>query len=407
MTKPIMLICDDDPKRVIKWTNTVESIPEVERFDVRPVSGGELAGEIETLNIRREKARNGHAEEEINGLVSIFDEAELVLIDYDLTPSMAMANTGNPESRSVLEKLRNRSGESVAYLARCYSMAGFLVIVNQRFQQSTFDVTMQRFADSYADLNVSQADLGNPALWAGRNTDVDEFHPWSWPVLSEVDQLWSKRVAATDLEATLLDKLGLDEKSFDPRQLDLLGELDRQGRQQQPVEITFDGLVESSMGLDAKDKQPSQENRRAIAASVVSRWLEQFVLPGQNVIADLPHLVARFPQILDDPADPEVWARTATKIADTSDLPPTLQAGQRAAEAFLSRSAWSVSDIRAAASRRTIPDEWPTLVFCEDTSRFVPLSKAQEVETDVPGPHTRRFIEHVQDVRYDPLRRVL
>lgn len=403
MSKPIILICDDDPKRVTNWVSTVEGMPEIERFDVRAVSGGELADEIEILNIRREEARKGRAEEEINGAISIFDEAKLVLIDYDLTPGTATLD--NSESRSVLEKLRNRSGESVAYLARCYSMVGFLVVVNQRFQRSAFDVTMQRFADSYADLNISHDDLGNQALWTGLNADGDHFHPWSWPVLSEADQLWSKRLAATDLEATVLDKLGLDEKSFAAKQLDLLGELDREGLQ--PAEVTFGKLVKSSLGLDAKDEQPSQEHRRAIAASVVSRWLEQFVLPGQNVIADLPHLVARFPQILDDPADPEAWARTATKIADIGDLPPTLQAGKRAAEAFLSRPAWSVSNVRAEASHLKVPDDWPTLVFCEDTSRFVPLSEAQEVETDVPGPHTRKFIEHVQDVRYDPLWRVL
>ncbi|MET9269372.1 hypothetical protein [Kribbella sp. NPDC003557] len=424
--QPIILICDDNPERAKRWTDAVTSMPGTDRFDVKTLSGQELADAVEGLNRRREALRpdedgNGPDAAEARRILAgisdaaVFDTAAIALIDYDLTPdSITLGKLEEKTAEHVLDRLRNRSGESIAYLARCYSDAGFLVVINQRFKEATFDITMQRFSDSYADLNISQADLRSKALWSGVSDIPGEFHPWSWPVLCKADLLWRARLAATELSAPVLESLNLNGERFSARQLDLLGEvLDVEDVK----EVTFDHLVDTSLGLTVKDGQPDPECRRAIAASVASRWLEQTVLPGQNALADLAHLVIRHPQLGGSAARAaEEWNRFATKqsraeiVANggaAAEAVELLQSIEPAAEQYLSRPAWSATKVRGLAAGLPEPDEWPDLAFCEDTSRFIPLDSAQEVETDVPGPYARRFVEAVEGVRYDPLRRML
>lgn len=407
-----MLICDDDPERAERWARTIRAMPGVSRFSVQPLTGGGLARAVESLNRRRQDARSAEGQVARDDDATVFDEAAIAVIDYDLTPNEStLKNTeGSDDSaEAVRQYLRGRVGESIAYQARCFTSVGFLVVVNQRFQEQTFDVTMQRFSDSSADLNVTQADLANPALWSGR-TASNQFHPWSWPILSEADHLWERRAAATSLDDPVLRSLGLEDdiESFSPRQLDLLAELTTKAEDQDLKAVTFNDVVSSALGLDVRDVQTDTRQRQYIAASVVSRWLEQIVLPSQNVVTDLPHIVARFPAILEDgpAADVMTWATLALK-GESQSIPPFLRELTQVCEGYSSKPVWSARTVRGAVGRKAFPEDLPELVFCEDTSRFVQIEDSREVETDVAGPHNRRFIEQVPNVRYDPLRRVL
>jgi hypothetical protein len=42
------------------------------------------------------------------------------------------------------------------------------------------------------------------------------------------------------------------------------------------------------------------------------------------------------------------------------------------------------------------------LVFCEDTSEFVPVEDAQAFVSGLPSPFARRYVAHVRDVSYRP-----
>jgi hypothetical protein len=51
---------------------------------------------------------------------------------------------------------------------------------------------MTKFAESRAEVNVSQQDVASPELWIGEG---DDFHPWSWPVLADGPSLLDRRAA--------------------------------------------------------------------------------------------------------------------------------------------------------------------------------------------------------------------
>ena len=87
-------------------------------------------------------------------------------------------------------------------------------------------------------------------------------------------------------------------------------------------------------------------------------------------------------------------------------MPPGTRPLRQPARDWLSRYACSHLDAQQAALESTLPQADEVGVFCEDTSRFVPLDQAREVETDVPGPYVQRFVEKILGVDYRPLTRL-
>lgn len=398
---PRIVICDDDGPRAKQWADEIRAMEKVrDRFVVHAPKGrSEFAHAVEALSERRLRARTGDvaAGTPSGDPAALFDDADILVIDYDLTPYPG----GNDEREDDGDmSLRGRTGESVAYLARCYSRCGFIVVVNQAFQARTFDLTLQRFTDSCADLNITSDDLSRRELWLGEV--LGSFRPWHWPRLVDMAETFRRRVANVDLGAGVLDSLDFSEEerqALTPRQLDVLGD--------EPHSVTFEDLAATpEVGLRVKDKQPSPEHRRRIAAGAVGRWLEGLVLPAQNVLIDRPHLKQLYPHLF--PA-PEVDSSRHSSCDFDRDAHPSLTRRlHQPAEDWLSRYACSHLDAQQAAGDATpLPQTDEFDVFCEDTSRFIPLDQASEVETDVPGPYVQRFVERLPDVNYRPLTRLL
>jgi hypothetical protein len=392
---PIVLVCDDDIRRVHQWVATLRATAGTDRFDVRALTGLDLADAFQALNARAESARNG-ADSATDDAAGVFDDAAILLFDYDLTPdAQSLADLGE-QRVEFHDKLRGRTGEKLAYLARGYSSAGFIVVINQHYRDTTFDITMQRFLHSKADLNITHGDLGNEALWTGISRAENTFSPWAWPVLGKADILWSERLRVIDVEAPLFETLALDPSNFTSRQLDLLGAAD-------PDTAVFGDLARSTLGFDPKDKASKSVGVKAMVASVLGRWLSRTVWQAQNVVADLPHLVSRFPSLM----SAESWSRAATKDLSENDVPESLRGHEHWISTLLGRRVWILADVREMAAALPSPDSWPDLVFCEDTSQFVELERAREVETDLPGSYARRFIGNVPGVKYEPFVRLL
>lgn len=108
---------------------------------------------MDTLNERRLSFReNGEWRDSRTPL----DEASIFIVDYDLVKSTAG------------EFL---TGETVAYLTRCFSSCGLIVGVNQ-FGDNTFDLTLKGHPESFADLNIGSSQLSNPNLWGGHKKRI-------------------------------------------------------------------------------------------------------------------------------------------------------------------------------------------------------------------------------------------
>lgn len=398
-----IVICDDDARRAEAWASEVREIDGVrDLVNIQALPTEVFAAALAALSTRRESARSESPVSTTDEAASVFDNADVLVVDFDLTPdSQRLRETLEADAAErAKEALRGRSGEHVAYLARCYSSAGFIVLVNKEYQTQTFDLTMQRFAGSYADLNVTHGDLVSPELWLGSGGD-ETFRPWSWPRLLDAAALYRSRIVAVgDGSAPVLEALGIsgaDRMVMTSRQLDALGD--------EPDSTTFDDLVENvEVGLQSKDVQPDERQRRRIAAAAVGRWLEAVVLPAQNVIIDAPHLAQRYPQVLGSRAgDIEAWQELTAHTA----RPNGLEAVAVACDGWLSRTAWSASAAREAVAELEVPIESADVVFCEDISRFVSLDDAVEFESDVPGPYDQRFVRRVKGVDYHPRVRML
>src|SRR4051794_21014425 len=100
-----LLIADDRAVRLTRWIARLEDVPHVtEDFD-EPIklTGSDLEREIDELSKRRAAARRGKVRPEA---ASAFDDAALLIVDYDLTDLQAHST---------------ETGVGVAYLARCFS----------------------------------------------------------------------------------------------------------------------------------------------------------------------------------------------------------------------------------------------------------------------------------------------
>jgi hypothetical protein len=336
----------------------------------------------------------------------LVDSADLLIVDYDLTP--VADRTPDPiEDQTALEELVGKTGEEFAYLARCFSTAAGIVVVNQRVQRRVFDLTLQQFTDSFANVNVTSRYLANSALWTGSG---GEFRPWSWPRLIDVPAHVRRNWELIDgLDQCVLEALGLDDDehlyAFTQPQLDLLGD--------DPRAATFEFLAcESEFGLNAKDRQGAvgDDAKRRIAAAAVTRWLEGQVLPGQNVLIDAPHLAQRYPALLKgETSDLAAWNRTADLSAPDPGLDlDTLADARVPASAWVSRRVWSLPHVvrHRSALLKTSNGGSQVFVFCEDTSRFADIDRATEIEIAVPTPYFQRFVEIVDGVDYTPRRRI-
>ena len=410
MSERQILVCDDDLDRGKNWANRVQkALAETTGFVVAALPPHEFAAAFRGLESRRALARDvdadsiGPADEADLTAASRIDSADVLIVDYDLSPDKHRTPDPLDDGRAVAELL-GKSGEDFIYLARCFSGAKGVVVVNQEVQRQSFDLTLQRFSNSLADVNVTGFDIGRSSLWLGAGED---FHPWSWPPLCSVPMKVERRMALIgDLDQLVLDALQLaDNEHFyalTQTQLDPLGD--------DPQMTTFRMLAtQSRLGLKGHDKGLGADDElvRRVATVAVARWLECFVVPAQNVLIDLPHLAQRFPAVvIGDRRDADVWNRVAS-LEDVGDAVNTdlLSVGSAdAASDWTSRQVWSLPRIATAARAiaRPAPPDGPVFVFCEDTSRFVDLSAAHEFESGVAGPFIQRFVEQLDDIEYSP-----
>ena len=301
-----VVICDDDEIRAREdWAARIDDLPDVgPRLEVQPLSAYEVAASLANLESRSVAARDkdssrSQAEQSVPSPV---DDADVLIIDYDLTPDTKKIFNGSADDEKLIrQELRAVTAETLAYLSRCYSSCKYIVAVNNTFRERTFDLTYGKFVDSRADLNISQDDIDSRELWIEHG---DGFRPWLWPKLIEAGDLFGRRVEKVDLDRSVLDSLGLlpiDESGLDARQLDPLGD--------RPEEISFREIANMpELGLDGRDRQNDEMALKRIAASGVGRWLDKVVMPAQNVIVDIPHLIYRFPSLLPgDPGQLESW----------------------------------------------------------------------------------------------------
>lgn len=385
--KEKILVYDDELKLATAYTNRLRALSFLkERFEVESITPNDFEKEMKMLEARRRAFR----EKENPRHESLLDEVSIFIVDYDLLESFDPFVTG----------------EGVSYLSRCFSRCGLIIGMNQynrRGQPTSFDLTLRGHPESFADLNICSEQLDNPGLWSEKRR---VFRPWHWPQLTDFLESFKKRIKDVEdhIGEPVCETLGIEnvDTAF-PRSIStFLGS--------HPATATFREFVESSgNGLQSKDENKNQEFIARIAAARISKWLERLVLPGQDILVDAPHLVSRYPSLLEGEI-PNIgtWNRT-THLCGLDGLGLNhnkIEAYRFKKDFWLSRPAWFWEKLSEYQEIKEVSEPWErketSFVFCEDTSSFHKQKECTEFHAELESPFRRRFVYRVEGINYEP-----
>ncbi|MCJ7634607.1 hypothetical protein MUP77_19725 [Candidatus Bathyarchaeota archaeon] len=386
MKKPTIILFDDENDMQRRYSEKLDS----KTYDIEPISEVEFRTEVDALKERQKESRLGKTFEPCTKI----DETSILIVDQDLI--------------SASEEFKFLTGESVAYLVRCYSYCGLIMTINQ-FGFNSFDLTLKGHPESFADVNIGGAQIDNPGLW-GKSREG--FRPWYWPEIPNFLKTYSQRIsdALENLKKPILNTLGLDKPAIFPKSVgQFIGN--------DPAETTFEQFVfESDNGLQIKDKLNDPRLIARIAASRISCWLESIVLPGQDILVDAPHLVSRYPSLLiGDHSQRDLWNKT-TAIEPSNTLPldqKKLEKYKFQKEFWLSRPAWLGKELIRSQEIDEISKPWKKedskFLFCEDSSTFEKKETCAEFDAEVDSPYNQRYVHAIQfkDVSYSQKFRLL
>jgi hypothetical protein len=385
-----LLVADDnDGRRAQVCTSLTNMLVVREKFEVSAPNGDDLQAMISELEARRVSARTKHSRDDV---AIPLDDADLLVVDYDL---------------SELEGRTSMTGLDIAYLARCFSDCGYIVSLNQ-FGENTFDLSLSGYPETAADLDLGAAQLDNPGLWEEPASEL-EFRPWAWPVIPTAIDAFARRSASLvgQLERPAWDALGFTGHHFPA----LPASVTQYLSEHDPFATSVNEFVVSSgFALRFGDQQPHEIRRARIAAARLAKWLEQLVIPGQDVLVDAPHLALRFPSQLADNDDFEATAKSVYG-PDSGLSEEHLGAHRYNPEIpWLTRPTWwwqeAAEDEQIAEVSDPFGADDVAVVFCEDTSRFVEPTDAREFRTELNTPFARRYVEGASgdrgSVRYRP-----
>ena len=412
--KKKILIYDDERQRTNKFKsklkNALNKANQSDNFDVMSVKDDEFRDAIEALQKRRIEFRKNKAicleGSPKDGGIKI-DNASIFIIDYDLL--------GNQVEKSPTGYL---TGEIIAYLVRCFSRCKLIVGLNQ-YGSNPFDLTLRGDPESFSDLNLGETQLSNPDLWRGDwGGSRRRYRPWSWPNLSNSLDNFDEKVKKVkdNLDKPIYKIVGFDLELFQllPH---VIIQFIGQNIEKEPDQVTFrDFVTESWNGLNFKDTEELENGvdindhiLARIGAARISKWLENLVLPEQNILVDAPHLISRYSSLItDDKEGIETWNETAqlvefSKLKMKTDL---IEPFRFRNNYWVSRPVWFWDKLRECEAIKEVSEPWLTeksnWVFCEDASRFYHRKDSKEFLADTVSPFTRRFAKGFKGVDYRP-----
>lgn len=389
-----VMLVDDDAELMQEWADSLRTVGDP-AMEIEPVV--DPAHLIDQLENRRLAYRLGDFHAEPHRI----DDADVLILDYDL------GQAGHA-----------LTGRRLAYLARCFSGAATIVLMNEH-GDSTFDFTMSGDFSCYADVEIGATQIANQGLWSDQSRE--SFRPWHWPCLKhEVHALRQCAVHVRDGGTQrVVEALGLGPvlERLPTSAVDAL----TLGLSDLPFgDLTFNDLLErvtspdigETAFLQRKDRLAPNDAARVIAARL-RRWVNRVLAPSQDVLVDAPHVVSRFPSLLAGSRDAaDQWSLTA-KLSEPAGLDEkTIRSHRLVADAWSDRPRWLWPLLQHDPAIVEVGDPFaerpPTsFVFCEDTSRFVEETKAYSFSSDLRPPFSRRWAERVDSVDYRPRSRLI
>lgn len=389
-------VYDDTRGRGERYASILQKLKVVgDNFDlIESISNEDFKEELRVLRKRQSRTRLGQRWDE----KSLFDRTTVLVIDYDLLTA----------SKDV-----SLTGENVAYLTRCFSKCNFILGLNLDIKIAgidPFDLTLRGHPESFCDLNIGSGQLNNEGLWGDERK---RFRPWYWPQLLDYLMSFEERVSEAiehlDDAISKILEIGRIIKTFPRSVTDFLAGA--------PRKTTFRKFVEKSgYGLRGRDESPPDEIMGRIAAARLSKWLERLVLTRQDIVVDAPHLVSRYPSLLEgEHSDINVWNKTAQfeKFDKLSLDHKKIEKFRFRKTHWFSRPVWFWGDLSESSEIKEVQEPWERetveYVFCEDSSSFHKQEDCMKFLMESDSPYKRRYIRNFRDegVDYQPRVRLL
>ena len=417
MNKEKILIYDDEHGRTEGFKRKLDEgltkADQIDNFNVRSLDGPEFQNSIKALEQRRFEFRRGEIDLENSPKddAEKIDNTSIFIIDYDL-----LSSQGEEKKEEKGFFTGSLTGEIVAYLVRCFSKCKLIVGLNQ-YGSNPFDLTLRGDLDSFADLNLGEEQLDNPNLWmSGLDDSRQGYRPWSWSNLYDSIHHFDKRIEEVQekLNEPICEVLGFNPEAFQllPREIaQFIGKY----QEKEPFQTTFrEFITESGNGLKPKDAKELKNSINdhvlaRVGAARISKWLEQFVLPEQDILVDGPHLVSRYPSLIaGDRGQIGTWNETAqlidfSKLGMNTDL---IEPYRFKKSYWVSRPVWFWDELCECESIEEVSEPWltvkPDWVFCEDTSCFHEQAECKEFLANIASSFTRRFVKEFDGVDYQP-----
>ena len=427
-------VCDDrDPELICSALETARdrgaNIPLPDSVFTDPSLLGTGTGRrnlIEAIGGLNDAAKSAIVEGKIES--TLFDGADLVLLDYGLTA--LEWGKGGPRL----------TADHIAGYIRAFSDCAYVVSLN-RLADVDFDLKyLIGDFETKSDLALNTPHLEQPGLWSGLPAQ-GEFCPWYWPRLNLAANRRRAQISALEsrLGVPLLEVLGIPEavtphlsnqavaflspQAEDPAAGAPASRLDVRrttawhhfrSSNRTLVKNDREDLVRSFGGdLSSEDIPASPELRRIVARVVAAElefWFRRDVMGSQRLLVDAPHLQVRYPFRRSATDTVAAWDATAQEFEAA---PYGLDQALFSAipqEAFYLQSPWidrpafwlpliernnNVSDLVESYERNT------NLVFCEDTRRFRQRNESFRFQTEIGKGIDVRYVE-VEGAPYSP-----
>jgi len=399
-----ILICDDKPDQAERTKRGIAS-----RGSVEILSDEKLKQALSSFLGSVSNILDGAAVTD-----SEFDGYDVLIVDNNLT-ELQLAG-----ARLTAEAI-------IGYL-RAFADTPYIISLNKN-PHVDFDLSYL-FGDyqSLADLALNSGHLSNRRLWGGKSEY--DFAPWYWPRIADAADRRRKQIKfiTENFNRPVWEALGFPKDANDYLSLQARSPLlSIEGKD---WETSFGSFFSRSRALPpaeitklAKTQDQSVEKAvHRIAAYEVDRWLRRDVLGPQDVLIDLPHVLAQMPFLLGAKANNlENWNEVLQYEKPAFGLDEQLFQ-KHLVPAIFSHSMWvpepcfwwpSLKSDDALVDRFLTArgDGWPDAVFCEDISHFVSITEAeappQEFEAGIDGSWRRRYVIDLNHFKYSPRARII
>lgn len=422
-----ILVCDDIEEQGLATAEEVGGAGV--GHDVSVLPREDLVATVEALVKRGEPylsgAESGH--DPAAALPFAESEVDLVILDNNL------AHLRIPGARHTAEALAGHF--------RAFTEIPYVVSLNKN-PYTDFDL---RFLvgdyETATDLALNDEHLSNKGLWFGPDASREgEFRPWYWPTLNREPDRRRRQIRFVEkrLDRPLLPALGFAREMVERLSLHARGALSPdEGSVDELMGLTFlDFFVAScrSLPIKAERENVAEVLRKSserdglavrrvvarVAAGELERWFRRDLLAPQDVLVDVPHLVARMPFLLGDGAERvDAW----NACVSTPEPPYGLE--DETYRRFVDQARWQAElwadrplfwwpklDEDRELNEMFYADQgaWATAVFCEDLSRFRPFhgddsERPREFEAEFEGSWCRRYVAPLPEPNYTPLSR--